>query len=66
MARASRYPLTADQIEAVASRADVSARTVRRYLGGASMLASTMRRVAAALAALGFGTHVRATAQAAA
>jgi hypothetical protein len=46
-------PLTVAQLEAVAAAADVSTRTVRRYLAGASVLGSSLRRIRAALAVEG-------------
>jgi hypothetical protein len=46
-------PLTVAQLEAVAAAADVSTRTVRRYLAGASVLGSSLRRIRAALASEG-------------
>lgn len=55
-----RYPLNSEQIATVATRADVSARSVRRYLGGASMHATTIRRIERVLRATGHGAHVRA------
>lgn len=62
---ARRYSLDSEQIDAVAEAADVSARSVRRYLGGASMLASSMRRIERALRAAGLDDHVRSEARAA-
>ena len=54
-----RYPLSSAQIAAISSAADVSTRSVRRYLRGAGMHASSLRRLAAALEAAGLGAHVR-------
>jgi hypothetical protein len=55
-----RYSLDSEQIAAVAAAADVCERSVRRYLGGASMHASSMRRIERALRAAGLDAHVRA------
>lgn len=53
MSRTSRLPLQPAQVEAVAAAADVSTKTLRRYLSGASVLGSTLRRITAALVAAG-------------
>lgn len=60
MARPSRLPLATLQIEAVALAADMSTKSVRRYLSGESVSASTMRRVERALRAAGHDSAVRA------
>lgn len=65
MARPSRLPLATPQIEAVAREADVSAKTVRRYLSGVAVSGSTVRRVERALRAAGHDAAIRATSLAA-
>ncbi len=59
MARPSSLPLATPEIETAATAADVSARTVRRYLAGVSVSASTMRRVERALRGLGLEAAIR-------
>ncbi len=59
MAKPSSVPLTLLQIRGVADHADCSESTVRRYLSGVVLLPSTMRRVARALVAEGYGSFVR-------
>lgn len=63
MARVAAYPL--DRIAKIAASADVSQKSVRRYLSGASMLGSTIRRIerAAALEGLTDAVERRATAR---
>ncbi len=45
MARPSTLPLATPEIEAVATAADVSTKTVRRYLAGVSVSGSSLRRI---------------------
>jgi AcrR family transcriptional regulator len=59
MAKASAYPLSPDQMDAVAERADVSARSVRRYFGGHAQHGSTVRRIERALRELEWAKLVR-------
>lgn len=55
--------LPSADVERVAARADVSTKTVRRYLAGVGLLPSTVRRVEAALRAEGLAACVRAPAE---
>jgi hypothetical protein len=59
MPRTSASGLTGRQVAALAAVADVSPKSVRRYLAGASMLASSVRRIEGALRAGGLEAHVR-------
>lgn len=60
MARPSGLPLATPEIERAAAAADVSTRTLRRYLSGVSVLGSTARRIERALHDLGLAAAVRA------
>ncbi len=53
-----RCPIPSADVARVATRADVSTKTVRRYLGGVRLLASTVRRVEAAMRAEGLDAAI--------
>lgn len=59
----SAVPLTPGQIETIHARTDVSTRTVRRYLAGAPVHGSTMKRVETALRAEGWEHAIEARAE---
>lgn len=66
MPRTSPLPIPPERVAVVAAAADVSTRTVRRYLAGLSMHGSSMRRIARALEGAGHVALVRGRAQQAA
>lgn len=59
MPRTSRLPLAKPEIEKAAAAAEVSTKTLRRYLSGVAVLESTKRRIERALRALGLDAAIR-------